>query len=88
MYNYPNKLDFRALMKGNFMCLGYSYMGINKRLLGEFEAWRSGGGLGSYYSKLEMPALLLCSVKIVIYALHYITKYSVWHILFHLPKLL
>ena len=28
----------------------------------ELKAGRSGSGLGSYYSKLEMSALLLCAV--------------------------
>ena len=41
---------------------------MNLKLGGyELEAGWSGGGLGSYYSKLEMPDLLLCTVlKIVI----------------------
>ena len=41
---------------------------MNLKLGGyELGAGRSGSGLGSYYSKLEMSALLLCAVlKIVI----------------------
>ena len=36
---------------------------MNLKLGGyELEAGRSGSGLGSYYSKLEMSALLLCAV--------------------------
>ena len=36
---------------------------MNLKLGGyELEAWRSGSGLGSLYSKLEMSALLVCAV--------------------------
>ena len=36
---------------------------MNLKLGGyELEAWWSGGGLDSYYSKLEMSALLFCAV--------------------------
>ena len=36
---------------------------MNLKLGGyELEAGRSGSGLGSYYSKLEMSALILCAV--------------------------
>ena len=36
---------------------------MNLKLGGyELKAGRSGSGLGSYYSKLEMSALLLCTV--------------------------
>ena len=49
---------------------------MNLKLGGyEFEAGWSGSGLGSYYSKLEMFALLLCAVLKNSYFRHCIRIY-------------